>query len=141
GARNEEELRTAYLEQTLGKYVEGKDGPYPAGTVTLLPGTYKYYTEWVYHPDDTITIVRDKGPAVPGVVRFALSKDKHELEVQFPYRGFLKDKLGKPIVALGQTLDISFSLEASGELTKAHEWASDTGEPIEKYVLTPPPEE
>lgn len=139
GARDESELQTAFMEQTQGKFLKGNDGPYPVGTLTIKPGTYKYYTQWVYHENDTITIVRDKGPAVPGIVRFALSGDNHELEVQFPYKGFLKDPSGKPIVGIGDTLDISFSLEASGEFSRPHEWASDTGDPIEKYMLTPPP--
>lgn len=139
GARDESELLAAFLEQTQGKYVKDNDGPYPAGTLTVKPGTYKFYTQWVYHENDTITIVRDKGPAIPGIVRFALSKDRHEVEAQFPYKGFLKDPSGNPTVALGRTLDISFSLEASGEFTQSHEWSSDTGDPIEKYTLTPPP--
>jgi hypothetical protein len=49
----------------------------------------------------------------------------------------LKDERGVPVIAPGRTLDLSFSLEASGELAPGREWASDTGEPIEKYVLTP----
>ena len=44
-----------------------------------------------------------------------------------------------PIVALGKTLNISFSLEASGELAPpAYDWASDTGDPIVSYYLSPP---
>jgi hypothetical protein len=53
-----------------------------------------------------------------------------------PYKGFLKDKQGMPTIAVGQTLDLSFSLESSYELVKDQLWTSDTGEPVEGYVLT-----
>ena len=43
---------------------------------------------------------------------------------------------GQPVVALGQTLNLSFSLEASGELAPGGRWASDTAEPIKGYRLT-----
>ena len=63
-----------------------------------------------------------------------------ELEMGAPTKGFLVDPGGKPIMSLGRTIDVSFSLEASGELSSdpAHIWASDTGLPIEGYVLEPP---
>ena len=131
---NKEELAQAFLEQSSGQYVEGKDGPYPAGFMKLAPGTYRHYTQWVYHEDDTITFVRDKGPIVQGIVTGAISKDGREVEIRFPYKGFLKDETGEPIIATGRTLDVSFSLEASGELF-GEGWASDTAEPIEGYVL------
>ncbi|WP_339911720.1 hypothetical protein [Symmachiella dynata] len=131
------ELQEAFLEQSSGKYVKGKDGPYPAGFMRLKPGTYKKYTQWVYHKDDTITFVLDKGPIVHGIVTGAISRDEHEAEICFPMKGFLVDENGKPIVELGKTLDISFSLETSGELGPDGEWSSDTADPIEGYVLEP----
>lgn len=137
GARNEQELKQAFLDQTRNKYVEGNDGPYQPGFMRVLPGTYDFYTQWVYHKNGSITLVRDKGPVVPGIVSTAISKDGHELEACFPFKGFLTDKAGKPIIAAGQSIDISFSLEASGELAPGGEWASDTGEPINNYRLTP----
>ena len=45
-------------------------------------------------------------------------------------------------IGLGRTIDISISLEASGELTTPPgddgEWASDTAAPIESYFLGVP---
>jgi acetyl esterase/lipase len=137
GARNEHELHQAFLDQTAGEYVAGNDGPYPHGFMRVLPGTYDFYTQWVYHDDGQITIVRDMGPVVPGVVTCAVSKDGHEIECRFPLKGFLADENGRPIIAPGSVLDLSFSLEASGELAPGGEWASDTGEPINGYVVTP----
>jgi len=138
---DEKELQEAFLEQSSGKYKKGKDGPYPAGFMRLKPGTYKHYTQWVYHKDGTITFVLDKGPIVQGIVTGAISRDERQAEICFPMIGFLVDENGKPIVELGRTLDISFSVESSGELTPDGEWASDTADPIEGYVLEPPAEE
>jgi hypothetical protein len=136
GAQNQMERQQAFLDQSSGKYQEGNDGPYPAGFVRVLPGSYDFYTEWSYHADGTITFVRDKGPVVPGVVQARVSEDGHELEMCVPMRGFLTDPRGKPIIGPGSRLDLSFSLEASGELAPAKSWASDTGEPIQAYEVT-----
>jgi len=137
GARDKQELHQAFLDQSSGKYREGHDGPYPAGFMRVLPGTYKNYTQWVYHEDGQITFVRDKGPIVLGIGKAAISQDGHVMEVAFPYKGFLVNERKQPIMALGNKIDISFSLEASGELAAGGDWASDTGEPVQGYVLTP----
>ncbi len=71
------------------------------------------------------------------VVTVAISDSGHELEARFPLKGFLKGEDGKPNIAIGSVLDLSFSLEASGELAPDNDWASDTGKPILKYKLTP----
>lgn len=135
GARDPAELRQAFLDQSQGKYREGHDGPYPAGFMRLLPGTYKQYTQWVPHADGTLTFVRDKGPVVKGIAQAAHDGDR--LEACFPLRGFLKDEKGRPIIAAGSKLNLSFSLEASGEFSPSGNWASDTADPIRGYVLTP----
>jgi hypothetical protein len=135
GARDAAELRQAFLDQSSNKYRAGHDGPYPAGFLRLLPGTYKQYTQWVPHADGTLTFVRDRGPIVHGIAQAAVAGDC--LEACFPLKGFLKDKEGQPIIAPGRKLDLSFSLEASGELAPSGKWASDTAEPIQGYVLTP----
>lgn len=137
GARDQKELAQAFLDQSQGKYREGHDGPYPAGFMRVLPGTYDQYTQWVYHDDDTLTFVRYKGPVVTGIANAAVSTDGHQIEAKFPFVGFLTDQSGKPVVELGATIDLSFSLEASGELAPDRDWASDTGEPINGYLLTP----
>lgn len=135
---NQAELDQAFLDQSAGKYQKDMAGPYPAGHLRIGAGTYKYYTEWVYHQNDTVTFVRDKGPQTLGIIQGALSEDGHELEMIVPLKGFLKDRQGKPIVQMGSKLKISFSLEASGELAADGQWASNTGEPIKGYVLSGP---
>jgi hypothetical protein len=133
------ELDQAFLDQSSGQYKKGMDGPYKPGFVRLGAGTYQYYTEWVYHANDTITFVRDKGPRTLGIIQGALSADGHELEMKIPMKGFLVDQKGVPIVRLGRKLNISMSLEASGELAPGGQWASNTAAPIRGYVLEPPP--
>jgi hypothetical protein len=134
---NQAELDQAFLDQSSGKYRVGHAGPYPAGFMRMGAGTYKYYTEWVYFDNDTVNFVRDKGPKTLGIVKGALSPDGHELEMCVPLKGFLKSKAGVPILQLGAKINISFSLEASGELCKDKRWSSNTAEPIKGYVLEP----
>jgi len=152
GAVDQTELDQAFLDQSSGQYVAGGDtqGPYDPGFVDVVPGSYDFYTQWVYKENDpgnggadSVTFVADKGPVVLGIIESALSADGHELEMIAPFKGFLNDSLGNPIVGLGKTLDISLSLEASGELGGEVSldnpnglWASDTGDPIIGYVLT-----
>jgi len=138
GARNQSELNAALQDQTNG-------------VVRVLPGTYDYYSQWVWFdspsegdyplppPDDfaSITFVADRGPVYQGILRIALSPDQHEAEMAAPFRGFMRDPSGTPIIALGNTLNISISLEASGELAPGNSWASDTGDPIIGYYLSP----
>ena len=135
GCLNETELAAAFTEQAQG-------------IVRILPGSYDWYTQWVMFdappgmpeqvllPDGcAIVWVQDRGPIYQGIVRIALSPDGHEAEMAAPFRGFMKDPDGNPIVAVGKTINASFSLEASGELAPGLSWASDTAEPIVGYRL------
>jgi hypothetical protein len=138
GARNPTELAAATQDQTNG-------------VVRILPGTYDYYTQWVWFdsptsgtnrlpaPDDyaSITFVKDRGPVYQGITRIALSPEGHQAEMVAPFRGFMRDPGGQRVVSLGKILNISFSLEASGELAPGNSWASDTGNPIIGYYLSP----
>lgn len=139
GALNQTELDAAVQDQING-------------IVRVLPGTYDYYSQWVWFdnpsagtyqlpPPDTnasITFVADKGPVYQGIIRIALSPDKHEAEMVAPFRGFMRSPGGDRILALGKTIGISISLEASGELAPGNTWASDTGNPILGYYLAHP---
>lgn len=122
-----------------------ESGPYTPGFVQPAPGNYDNYTQWVYQANDTITLVKDKGPIVPGIVSMALSPDGSEVEICAPFKGFLKNQNGEPNMALGKTIDIAMSLEHSGELVVRPtdpdypvDWASDTTAPIEDYFLGVP---
>lgn len=132
------ELHQDFLDLTSGAYARSNPGPYTPGFVQPAPGTYDEYTQWVYHVDDTLTLVEDRGPVVTGIMTLALSPDGHELEMRAPFKGFLNNASGVPNMALGKTIDVSFSLEASGELAPDGDWASDTADPIVGYYLGVP---
>ncbi|MCC6492935.1 MAG: hypothetical protein IT424_07935 [Pirellulales bacterium] len=129
------------------------------GVVDVLPGTYEHYTQWVMFDDanqgefdlgdgTSITFVADRGPVYQGILRGAMSADGHEFEMVAPFAGFMNypgaapGDRGAPIMSLGRTIDISFSLEASGELHAPPggngAWASDTATPIIGYRLAVP---
>ncbi len=159
GATDDTELEQAFDDQSNGGYVwdppntEKTQGPFMPGFVNVLPGSYDFYTQWVYKENDSgfggndsVTFVQDKGPVITGNVTYALSADGHQLEMKVPFKGFLKNAAGNPIVGIGKTVDLSFSLEASGELSNEVSaadpnglWASDTAEPINNYFLSPVP--
>ncbi|RQW04627.1 T9SS C-terminal target domain-containing protein [candidate division KSB1 bacterium] len=113
--------------------------------VRLAPANYDDYLQWVVFEDSTFIEVSDKGPVHQGIIEVALSADGHEAEMKAPMWGFFWDVNGIPIVQLGNTIDISFSLEGSGELSESAQeagydgmtsmWGSDTASPIEDYVL------
>ncbi|MEO2045835.1 MAG: PEP-CTERM sorting domain-containing protein [Pirellulales bacterium] len=147
GDKNGAVIRQDFADLTVEGYiptdvrnvdVPGPAGPYTPGFAQPAPGNYKNYTQWVYHEDDTLTHVQDKGSIIEGIMRVARSPDGHEIEIAAPFKGFLNDALGNPNMMLGKTLDISFSLEASGELAPGGDWASDTADPIVGYVLGVP---
>ena len=135
GCRNGDELAAAFLDQTQG-------------IVQVLPGSYDYYTQWVWFDEpwglaeetilpngSSIVWVTDRGPVYQGIIEIALSPDGHEAEMVAPFRGFMKSPSGDPIMALGKTINVSFSLEASGELAPSGKWASDTADLIVGYYL------
>ncbi|MCA9023731.1 MAG: exo-alpha-sialidase [Planctomycetaceae bacterium] len=156
GATNNIELEQAFADQSSGGYIWNgpqTQGPFTPGFVNVLPGSYDYYTQWVYKENDpgfggndSVTFVQDKGPVVVGNITYALAPDGHRLEMKVPFKGFLEDADGNPIVGVGDTVDLSFSLEASGELSNEVSpanpnglWASDTAEPIVGYYISPIP--
>ncbi len=144
GCMNDSEKTAAFLDQEMG-------------LIDIRVGTYKYYTQWVWwddpntgditidedyadgtHVDASITWVEDKGAAYHGViVEVAKSVSGDEIEIKAPFRGFMKEFYTEEnIMQLGKIIDVSFSLEASGELAAGGEWASDTADPIIGYFLS-----
>ncbi|MCA9008093.1 MAG: metallophosphoesterase, partial [Planctomycetaceae bacterium] len=148
GATDQASLNQAFAEQSNDGYDPAQaaldiQGPFNPGFLRVIPGSYDFYTQWVYKENDpanggndSVTFVKDKGPIVTGIIQQQISADGHELEMIVPYKGFLVDQNGDPIVDVGKILDLSFSLEASGELAPGNEWASDTADPLNGYALT-----
>jgi hypothetical protein len=134
-AITEAEFMQDLLDLTNNEYDGLSDGPYTPGFVQPAAGNYENYTQWVYHNNDTLTLVGDRGPVVPGIMSMALSPDGHEIEFCAPFKGFLGNASGEPNMALGKTIDVSFSLEASGQLVPGGTFGSDTADPIVGYYL------
>jgi len=118
------------------------------GIVRLAPGTYDWYTQWVMFADSSYVEVSDKGPVYQGIITIAFSQDGHEAEMKAPMWGFLRTPEGKRIIDVGQYIDVSASLEGSGELSEeaiklgyvpgsTSVWGSDTAEPFRYYVSDP----
>ncbi|KAA3616301.1 MAG: T9SS C-terminal target domain-containing protein [Calditrichaeota bacterium] len=119
------------------------------GVVRLAPGTYDHYTQWVTFEDSSFVMVSDKGPVYHGIIQIAVSEDGHEAEMVAPMWGFLKTPEGVPIIATGQDIIVSASLEASGELSEQAAkagytpgsksvWGSDTAASF-RYSVVPMP--
>ncbi len=114
--------------------------------IRLAPGSYGNYLQYVIFPDTSFVYVSDRGPVIEGgIIEIAVSHDGHEAEMKAPMWGFFWDEYGVPIIQLGDTIDISFSLEGSGELSESaiegghtgnkSVWGSDTATPIVAYYL------
>jgi len=127
------------------------------GVIVLYPGNYSFYTEYVYWdsskpptsseakrclegpyviPDRQAVICfsEDKAPGpFNSAVTFAVKGN--ELEYKAPFKGALVDPEGKPIIGLGKTLDVSFTMETSGELSTPQRWVSDSCDVIKGYYL------
>jgi hypothetical protein len=136
----------------------GMEAQQKQGIVDVKPGVYDHYTQWVMFDDPSsgdhnlndgtsITFVKDQGPVHQGIIRASISPDGHEIEMVAPFVGFMSYPGANPgergdwIMELGKTIDISFSLEASGELHATSgngQWASDTAVPIVGYYLGVP---
>ncbi|KAA3657050.1 MAG: hypothetical protein DWQ10_14105 [Calditrichaeota bacterium] len=119
------------------------------GIVRLAPGTYDYYTQWVTFEDSTYVLVSDRGPVYHGIISIAVSEDGHEAEIKAPMWGFLETPEGTPIIATGQDIVVSASLEASGELSEEAAkrgytpgsksvWGSDTADPFRYSIKAMP---
>src|SRR5207248_11686809 len=85
--RNPDQLKQAFLDQSSGQYQKGKAGPYKPGFVRPGEGTYAHYTEWVYHPNNTITFVKDEGPQVIGSILRSAEAGGHEMEIACTFLG------------------------------------------------------
>jgi len=133
------------------------------GLVSFRNATYHPYTEWVYYskenppspqesarcPDgphtlpngDLICFVEDKvnGP-FQGVMQFAFSEDKTEVEFSAPYIGFMNLAVAEgepqPAIKLGDTVTIAMMLETSSQYSVPSTlWSTDGAWPIRGYHL------
>jgi hypothetical protein len=96
-----------------------------------------YKSEYIYR-DGVTQITEDLKLGTSDTIRLAVSPDGSEVEVVSAYAGFLKNREGRPTVAIGQTLDIAVGMECDSKayLGKSR-WAADSTIAIRGYQLRP----
>jgi hypothetical protein len=92
-----EELDQDTLNLTSGQWNQMSHGPNTPRFVQPATGNHDNYTQWVYHENDTLTLVSDPGPVVPAIMSMALSPDGHEIEICAPFKGFLNNAMGRQV--------------------------------------------
>jgi hypothetical protein len=92
-----------------------------------------------YASRDGITeITEDLKLGTSDTIRLAVSPDGHEVEVASAFAGFLKDSKSRPIVKLGQTIDIAAGMECDSKAYPGKtNWAADNTIAIRGYQLIP----
>jgi len=128
------------------------------GITRIGPGSYDYYTQYIYwdaEPSEDETLACPDGPyaletstahicftgsevtgPLQGVITVAARGE--ELEMRAPFRGLFVDEQGQPILARGRAVELSAALATSGQYSSpADAWASDTADPIVYYVDYP----
>jgi hypothetical protein len=96
-----------------------------------------YKSEYTYRNGKT-DITEDLKLGTSDTIRLAISPDGHEVEVASAFTGFLKDSKGRPIVQLGQTIDIAAGMECDSKAYPGKtNWAADNTIAIRGYQLNP----
>ena len=96
-----------------------------------------YKSEYTYR-DGITEITEDLKLGTSDTIRLAVSPDGHEVEVASTFTGFLKDSKGRPIVKLGQTIDIAAGMECDSKAYPGKtNWAADNTIAIRGYRLSP----
>jgi hypothetical protein len=96
-----------------------------------------YKSEYTYRGGIT-EITEDLKLGTSDSIRLAVSPDGSEVEVVSNFDGFLKDRDGRPIVSLGQTIDIAAGMECDSKAYVGKtKWAADSTPAIRGYRLRP----
>jgi hypothetical protein len=96
-----------------------------------------YKSEYAFRGGVT-EITEDLKPGTSDTIRLAIAPDGHEVEVASTFTGFLKDSNGRPIVKLGQTIDIAAGMECDSKTYPGKtNWAADNTIAIRGYHLSP----
>jgi hypothetical protein len=116
-----------------------------AGKLALGPSWYSrtdahgrerdaYKVEYVHRAGQR-TITEDFTEGTSDDIVIALSPDGSECEMRAALSGFLKDAHGKPLVAVGQSIDLAAGVEASGGAAGNTAWGADSTAIIYGYRL------
>lgn len=95
-----------------------------------------YKSEYIYRGGVT-EITEDLKLGTSDSIQLAISPDGSEVEVASTFNGFLKDRNGRPIVSLGQTIDIAAGMECDSKAYVGKtKWAADSTGAIRGYQLS-----
>lgn len=98
-----------------------------------------YKSEYIYR-DGVAEITEDLKHGTSDTIRLAVSPDGSEVEIASTFSGFLKDRHGKPILGIGQTIDVAAGMECDSKAYPGKtRWAADSTPPIRNYHLRPIP--
>jgi hypothetical protein len=116
-----------------------------AGRVTLAPSWYSkhdeqgrlrdgYKVEYVRQGDE-VKITEDFAEGSTDDIVIAFSPDGSECEMRAALSGFLRDASGRPIIAVGQSIDLAAGVEASGLVRGNTRWSADSTAVIRGYRI------
>ncbi len=96
-----------------------------------------YKSEYIYR-NGVPEITEDLKLGTSDTIHLAVSPDGSEVEIASKFSGFLKDANGRPIVGLGQTIDLATGMECDSKAYPGKsKWAADNTVPIRGYRLSP----
>jgi hypothetical protein len=99
-----------------------------------------YKSEYIYRNGIT-EITEDLKLGTSDTIKIAISPDGSEVEIVSSLNGFLKDRDGRPTIALGQTIDLAAGMECDSKAYPGKtRWAADSTKPVRGYRLAPRPE-
>lgn len=99
-----------------------------------------YKSEYTFRKGRT-EITEDLKLGATDTIQVAVSPDGNEVEVSSRFDGFLNDSQGKPILNLGQSVDIAAGMESDSKAYPGKsQWGADNTPVIRNYHLSALPE-
>ncbi len=147
----------AQFEFVAGRFVKtffgftgaGTERDVLSGRVKLAPSWYsrrdpdgnvrdRYKVEYVQQ-DGELSITKDYQEGTSEDITIAVSLDGTECEMRASLDGFLRDASGKPIIGLGQRIDLAVGVEAAGRVHGNASWGADSTVAIRGYSISARP--
>jgi len=134
-----------FIKTFFGFTGVGTEAEVLRGRVRLGPSWYspydeqgrprdRYKVEYVRRGNRTC-ITEDYTEGTSEDIVMALSPDGSEVEMAVEFSGFLADQSGRPLLALGQSIDAAVGAEATCELHGGTRWGADSSPVIYGYTL------
>ena len=135
----------SFLKTFYGFAGRGAEKEILTGQVALGPSWYNrldangrlrdsYKVEYIRRAGK-ISITEDFTEGTGEDIVIALSPDGSECEMRAALSGFLKDASGKPVIAVGQSIDLAAGVEASGDAAGDSRWGADSTVVLRGYTV------